>query len=107
MALLRLAAAAFSVGLADSVNASTVGPALYLATGSSRVPRLTAFTAGVFTVNLLAGVLLAVGPGRLLVELLPHPRPAVMHVIELVAGLALIGAALAVWLARRRLAARE
>jgi cytochrome c biogenesis protein CcdA len=107
MAPLRLAAVAFSVGLADSVNPSTVGPALYLATGTSRVARVTAFTAGVFTVNLVAGVLLAVGPGRLLVELFPHPRPVVTHVLELVAGLALIAAALALWLARRRLAARE
>ena len=107
MALLRLAAVAFSVGLADSINPSTVGPALYLATGNSRVARVTAFTAGVFTVNLVAGVLLAVGPGRLLVGLLPHPRPLVTHVIELVAGLALIAAAVALWFARRRLAARE
>lgn len=107
MALLHLAAVAFSVGLADSVNPSTVAPALYLATGSSRVARVTAFTVGVFIVNLVAGVLLAVGPGRLLVELFAHPPPVVTQVIELAAGLALIAAAVALWLARRRLAARE
>ena len=37
---LRLAGVAISVGLADSLNPSTVGPALYLATTRRRVARV-------------------------------------------------------------------
>lgn len=104
--MLRLAAVVFSVGLADSLNPSTVGPALYLATGGRRVLRVAALTAGVFTVNLVAGVLLTIGPGRLIVGLIPHPRRTLVHVLELIAGIALLAAAVVLWLARRRLTRR-
>src|SRR5947209_549973 len=93
-----------TVGLADSLNPSTVGPALYLATLRKPVRRVAQFTAGVFTVNFAAGVVLVIGPGRLLLGLVPHPQGTVRHVIELVAGLALLGAAVALWIGRRSLA---
>ena len=105
--LLREVGVVTSVGLADSLNPSTVGPALYLATGGRRVLHVTAFTIGVFGVNLVAGVILTVGPGRLLLSLVPHPRGTARHVIELVAGVVLLAVALAVWLGRRSLARRE
>ena len=104
--MLRLAALVFTVGLADSLNPSTVGPALYLTTGSHRVVRVATLTAGFFTVNLVAGLVLTVGPGRLIVGLVPHPRRTLVHALELVAGIALVAAAFALWLARRRLARR-
>lgn len=105
--MLRLIGVVLSVGLADSLNPSTLGPALYLATGTERVRRVAQFTLGVFAVNLLVGVVLTVGPGRLLIGLAPHPQRTVKHIIELVAGIALLGAALAVWFGRRSLARRE
>jgi cytochrome c biogenesis protein CcdA len=105
--MLRLAGVAFTVGLADSLNPSTVGPALYLATAPRRVVRVALFTAGVFSVNLAAGIVLTIGPGRLLLGLVPHPQRAVRHVIELAAGIVLLGAAAALWLGRRSLARRE
>jgi cytochrome c biogenesis protein CcdA len=105
--VLRLAGVVIAVGLADSLNPSTVGPALYLATTSSRVARLLLFTFGVFALNLVAGVALTVGPGRLLLGLIPHPRQNVKHVIEIVAGVVLVGVAIVVWRHRRRLAHRE
>jgi cytochrome c biogenesis protein CcdA len=105
--MLRLAIAAISVGLADSLNPSTVGPALYLATVPKGSLRVTQFTAGVFTVNLAAGLVLTIGPGRLLLGLVPHPQRTVRHVIELVAGGILLMSAVAVWLARRSLTSRE
>lgn len=93
--MLRLAGVAISVGVADSLNPSTVGPALYLATARKRVVRVMLFTIGVFTVNLAAGILLTVGPGRLLLALVPRPQRTVRHVIELVAGVMLLAAAVA------------
>ena len=93
-----------SVGLADSLNPSTIGPALYLASSGQRVLKVTQFTIGVFGVNLLAGVVLTIGPGRLLLSLIPHPRGTAKHIIELAAGLVLLVAAVAVWQGRRRLA---
>jgi cytochrome c biogenesis protein CcdA len=105
--MLRLAGVAISIGLADSLNPSTVGPALFLATAGKPVMRVTLFTIGVFTVNLAAGIVLTIGPGRLLLGLLPHPQRTVRHVIELVAGVILLAAAVALWLGRRSLARRE
>jgi cytochrome c biogenesis protein CcdA len=105
--MLRVLLVAISVGLADSINPSTVGPAIYLATGRRPIPAVSLFTLGVFGVNLVGGILLAVGPGRLLLALIPHPRGTARHVIELIAGVVLLGAAAAVWLGRRRLAQRE
>jgi cytochrome c biogenesis protein CcdA len=105
--MLRLAGVVISVGLADSLNPSTVGPALYFATGRRRVVRILLFTVGVFTVNLAAGIVLTIGPGRLLLGLVPHPQRTARHVIELVAGVILLAVAVALWRGRRRLARRE
>jgi cytochrome c biogenesis protein CcdA len=105
--MLRRIGVALSVGFADSLNPSTIGPALYLATAAHRVRRVTEFTIGVFAVNLAAGVLLTIGPGRLLLGLVPHPRGTGKHVIELVVGAALLATAVAVWLGRRKLARKE
>jgi cytochrome c biogenesis protein CcdA len=105
--LLRLIGVVLSVGLADSLNPSTVGPALYLATAGRRVLQVIEFTFGVFVVNFVAGVVLTIGPGRLLLGLVPHPRTNVRHAIELIAGLILLGAAVALWIGRRNLARRE
>ncbi|MGO9750862.1 MAG: GAP family protein, partial [Solirubrobacteraceae bacterium] len=105
--MLRLIGVVISVGLADSLNPSTVGPALYLATARRRVLRVTGFTIGVFGVTFLAGVLLTIGPGRLLLGLVPRPQGTVRHVIELAAGVLLLLAAVALWRGRRSLARRE
>jgi cytochrome c biogenesis protein CcdA len=98
---------AISVGLADSVNPSSVGPALYLSTGPKPVRRVTQFTIGLLGVNLIAGLILTIGPGRLLLDLAPHPRGTAKHVIELVAGVVLLLVAVGVWLGRRKLGRRE
>jgi cytochrome c biogenesis protein CcdA len=105
--MLRRIGVAISVGLADSLNPSTVGPALYVATLEQRVWRVTQFTIGVFSVTLLGGLVLTIGPGRLLLGLVPHPQGTVRHVIELVAGIGLLIVAVALWVGRRSLARRE
>ena len=95
-----------SVGLADSLNPSTVGPALFLATGRNRLRRVAEFTLGVWVVNLAGGLLLMIGPGRLLLDLVPHPRGTVRHIIEFAAGVILVALAVTTWAARRKLARR-
>ena len=51
--------------------------------------------------------MLTIGPGRLLLGLVPHPQRTVRHVIELVAGVILLVVAVALWRGRRSLARRE
>ena len=105
--MLRRVGVAISVGLADSLNPSTVGPALYLATVRNRVWRVTQFAIGVFSVTFAGGLVLTIGPGRLLLGLVPHPQGTVRHVIELAAGVVLLIVAVALWRGRRSLARRE
>jgi cytochrome c biogenesis protein CcdA len=105
--MLRLAGVVLAVGLADSLNPSTVGPALYLATGQRAAARVSLFALGVFAVNLAGGIVLAAGPGRLIIALIPRPDRAVRHALELAAGVVLIAVAVALWAARRRLARRQ
>ena len=105
--MLRQIGVAISVGLADSINPTTVGPALLMATAPKPASRVSQFTAGVFGVNLLAGLVLTIGPGRLLLDLAPHPRGTAKHVIELVAGVLLLLVASGLLLGRRSLARRE
>jgi len=104
--LLELVGLVVTVGLADSVNPSTVGPALYLATGPAPARRVLAFTAGVFGVFLAGGFFIALGPGELLLSLEPHPHSTTKHVVQLAVGAALIIAGLVLWVKRRALAAR-
>ena len=104
--MLRLVGLVLSVGLADSLNPTTVTPGLYLATVPSPVVRVAQFTTGVFAVNLAGGLVLTLGPGRLLLGLIPHPHRTAKHVIELVAGVILLACAAAIWLRRRHLARR-
>jgi cytochrome c biogenesis protein CcdA len=92
--MLALTLLAVSVGLADSVNPATVGPALYLATRSDARRRLVPFTLGVFAVYFLGGLILTAGPGRAILSAIPHPGRRETHLLELgLGGLALVVAA--------------
>jgi len=97
-----LAVLVVSVGLADSLNPSTVGPALYLATGEHGAARVLGFAAGVFGVFSGGGVLLVLGFGQAALAALPHPGPRALHVIELGAGGVVLLIALALALMRDR-----
>jgi cytochrome c biogenesis protein CcdA len=104
--LLRAALLVAAIGFADSLNPSTVGPAVYLAVARSAVRRILEFAAGVFTVSFVGGVLLLLGPGQLLLDALPHPKGDARHFLFLGAGVALIIAAVVMWLARDKLGRR-
>jgi cytochrome c biogenesis protein CcdA len=95
-----------SVGLVDSANPSTVGPALFLATQKRPKRQIAGFVVGVFVVLFAGGLILTLGPGRLLIRALPHPGAHTVHVFEVVAGAALFAAAIALFLLRDRVARR-
>jgi cytochrome c biogenesis protein CcdA len=94
--MLALLALALSVGIVDSINPSTVGPALYIAAGSNAVRSLALFTAGAFAVYTTGGIVLALGPG----EALPQPSHRVVRLLELGVGAGAVVLAVALWLAR-------
>ncbi len=105
--MLRLLGIAISVGLADSLNPTTIAPALYLASGQRARERVAEFTFAVFLVYFLGGLAIAVGPGALLLSLIPHPHHRVAYAIELAGGLAILTAATLLWRHRGRLSDRE
>ena len=98
--MLGLTLLVLSIGIADSLNPSTIGPALYLAVSRGAKQRLAGFTAGVFAVYLLGGIILTLGPARAL----PQPGRHTRYLIETAFGVALLVFAAALWLARGRVA---
>lgn len=104
--MFRLLGLVLSIALADSLNPSTIGPALYLAAGPHPRRDVFRFTVGVFCVFFLGGVLLVIGPGRAILALVPHPGPTARYILETIAGVAMLGAAVFVWMRRARLSAR-
>jgi len=104
--MLRLIGVVISIGIADSLNPTTIGPALYLTTGEHARRQLIQFTAGVFTVYFLGGAIIALGPGQLLLSLIPHPGPHLRYLLELVAGVAMLAGGAFLWGYRDRLGGR-
>ena len=101
--MLELALLVVSIGLVDSLNPTTIIPALYLASGDSPARRTLEFAFGIVAVNLVGGAFLLFGPGRIAVDALPHPGGRAVHLIELALGAAAVIAAVVVWLMRARL----
>ena len=104
--MLELIGFVVSVGLADSVNPSTLGPAIYIATGPAAVRRVLEFTAGVFAVFLAGGLFIALGPGELLLSFVPRPSSTTKHLVQLAAGGTLAAASVVLFVKRRALASR-
>jgi cytochrome c biogenesis protein CcdA len=102
--MLRLIGIVISIGLADSINPTTVAPALYMAAqpGQRRRP-LAQFTTGVFLVYFVGGLLIALGPGELVLALVPKPDLVTRHILEVLAGVVLLGVAAFLWSHRNRL----
>ena len=105
--MLRLIGIVISIGLADSLNPTTIAPALYLATGENARNRVAEFTAGVFAVYFLGGAAIAVGAGQLIRPLLPHPRHHIADIVEIAVGAAMIAASAMLWRHRKTLARRD
>ncbi len=96
-----------SIGLADSLNPTTIGPALYLATGERARGRVAEFTLAVFLVYFLGGAAILVGAGALIRPLIPHPRHHITDAIEVGVGVAMLVVAGVLWRHRHRLAHRD
>jgi cytochrome c biogenesis protein CcdA len=105
--VLRLIGLVVSIGLADSLNPSTIGPALYLATGERARGRVAEFTLAVFAVYLLGGIAVALGPGQLVLSLVQRPSDEARHGIEVGVGVAMVIGAGLLWYHRRTLSRRE
>jgi cytochrome c biogenesis protein CcdA len=105
--MLRLIGLVISIGIADSLNPSTIAPALYLAAGDGARARVAEFTAAVFLVYLLGGAAIALGPGQLLLSIVPRPHREAQHVLEIIAGSVMLIAAVWLWRHRERLSDRE
>lgn len=105
--MLRLLGLMITIGLADSINPSTIAPALFLASGKEHPRgRVAEFTVSVFLVYLFGGALIAIGPGQLLRSVLPHPDYEDRAAAEIVAGVLLLAAGTFIWRRRERLRAR-
>jgi cytochrome c biogenesis protein CcdA len=104
--MLRLIGLAVSIGLADALNPSTIAPALYLASGEHARRNVIEFTVAVFGVFMLGGALILIGPGQALLAIVPRPSPRVRQIAEVVAGAAILVAAVVLWRRRARLARR-
>ena len=105
--MLRVLGLVVSIGLADSMNPSTIAPALYLATGAAPVRNLMEFTAAVFVVGLLGGALIVLGPGEALLSLVPHPNATTRYILETLAGVAMLIAAAYLWRGRAQLGHKQ
>jgi cytochrome c biogenesis protein CcdA len=104
--MVRLLGLVISIGIADSLNPSTIAPALYLATGDKARTAVAEFTVSVFVVYFVGGALIAIGPGELIRSLAPHIPHTVEYIVEIVAGVALLISAGVLWRRRQRLCER-
>ena len=100
----HLLAAVVLIAVADSVNPSTVAPALYLAAGRRAGRSLSGFIAGVLLIYVVGGLVLLLGPGQALLGLLPRPGDEARVLLEIGVGVALFGLAAVLWLGRSRVA---
>ena len=105
--MLRLIALVVSIGIADSVNPTTIAPALYLAGDQNAKRKVIQFTVAVFAVYFLGGAAIALGPGQLVLALVPHPGHHLSYVLEVVAGVAMLTAAAFLWGYRDRLGGKQ
>ncbi len=104
---MRLLGLVISVGLADSMNPSTIAPALYLATGENAKRDLAQFILGAGGIYLIGGLLIVLGPGEALLALVPHPHAEVRYILETIAGVVVLTGGLVLWHRRHRLSEKE
>jgi cytochrome c biogenesis protein CcdA len=98
--MLALTLLVASIALADSVNPSTLVPALWMA-GAAKGHGLASFTLGVFAVYFAGGVVLVFGPGPALIRALHHTGGSIEHGLEAAGGIAVLVFAGILWRSRR------
>lgn len=105
--MLRILGLVVTIALGDSLNPSTIGPALYIASGERARIAVLEFTLAVFVVHLAGGAILVLGPGELLLSLVNKLDPSTRDLLELGAGMALLVAGIVLWTKRRRLRQKD
>ena len=103
----RLIGVVVVIALADSLNPSTIAPGLYIASGQRPRYRVLQFTAAVFLVHLVGGILLLIGPGQLLLSLVNDLSETSRRLLEFGAGVAMAIAAVILWRRRRQLSEKD
>jgi len=79
-----------TIGIADSMNPATIAPALFLATIGHPRRQVGEFAVAFCAVNLVGGVLIALGPGQLILSLVPRASATAKHLAELIGGAAVL-----------------
>ena len=105
--MLRLIGVVVAIALVDSLNPSTIGPAIYLASGERARRSVLELTIAVLITHLAGGALLMIGPGPLLVSVIRGLGPTVQHLAELALGFGVVLAAGLTWHHRGRLSRKD
>jgi cytochrome c biogenesis protein CcdA len=104
--VLLLLALVVSIAAVDSINPSTVLPALLYALGPNGRRDVALFAAGVFSVSTAGGLVLVFGPGREILRAISTPSKHTVRLVEAGAGVLLLIVAIVLWLSRDRIARR-
>ena len=65
------------------------------------------FTLAVFAFNFVGGAVIALGPGQVILHLVPHPHATARYILETVAGVIMLIAAVVLWVKRKSLRHHE
>jgi cytochrome c biogenesis protein CcdA len=87
-----------SIAIADSVNPSTIVPALWMV--STPRAHLVSYALGVFAIYLAGGLVLVLGPGPALMSALHHIGATVEHSLQAAGGVVILALALGIWRTR-------
>src|SRR6202042_2056346 len=68
---------------------------------------LIQFTLAIFAVNFVGGAVIALGPGQVILHLVPHPHATARYILETIVGVVMLIAAAVLWIKRRSLRKRE
>ena len=106
--MLRLIGLMISIGLADSLNPTTIAPALYLATNETKSSQASGpvHDGGVSSCIWSEGWRSPSDPASSLLALVPRPSKHLGYVLEIVAGVAMLTASAFLWSYREHLAQR-
>jgi len=105
--VLQIVGLVVTIALGDSLNPSTIGPALYVASGDRARVGVLEFTLAVFVVHLAGGAVIVLGPGQLLLSLVNGLGHTTKDALEIAAGVGMVAAAATVWHQRGRLAQKD
>jgi cytochrome c biogenesis protein CcdA len=105
--MLHLLGLVIPIGLADGINLTSIGPALYLASQPHPRRKIMRFTYGYAAVMLLGGLILTLGPGRAILALVPKPSLTTRYILETLAGAVILIVGAVLWCRREDLASHE